>query len=119
MSRKIDALVAEHVMGLKLLEMDKEFPMLMHVTGKNEWGHDTVEGVPEYSKKIEAAWKVMEAVKRFGFSIEWQHDSANFYTKHWWVVGEDEDYETCNDSAPMAICLAALKLKGIEVEEEK
>lgn len=111
MSRKIDALVAEHVMGLNDVESFEKGPFQNNLyynpyDDPNGW-----EVVPNYSTDIADAWEVVEKQKPNWLSLdgcgsEWNvtfHDSENI-----WVAN--------SDTAPMAICLAALKVKGVEVD---
>lgn len=89
--REIDALVAEHVMGLK------------EVRGYTS--------IPCYSTDISAAWDVVE---KLGCYVEyWPGYGASMKSS-----GRDSpDFLGKAKTAPLAICLAALKLKGIDIEK--
>jgi hypothetical protein len=104
--RNIDALVAEHVMGWWLAK-DED----------GEWcfmdGADFVcfnFDVPHYSTDIAAAWEVVEKMGHVG--LNWD-DTTNSPAR-WQCIMERGEYYA--DTAPMAICLAALKAKGVDVE---
>lgn len=88
--RKIDALVDEHVMG---------------------WGCYIV---PNYSSDITAAWEVVEKMEG-----EWFNLSAAS-PKGWYAAfGSPDNESTYGDTAPLAICLAALKTKGIDIKAQE
>lgn len=107
--RKIDALVAEHVMG-------------QHRTGDCGLGDETCPGryepmvrgpcLQQYTNDIAAAWAVVD---------RWHGDVEVRRQNGWWrVVFYEPSYEHEHfgrEPLPLAICLAALKAKGIEVPE--
>lgn len=106
-SRKIDALIAKHVMGIPILANGKV----------NGYHLGLGEGEPkQYSTSISAAWEVVEKMRNDGgwsFLIEYNqicHDGVDFRAEFGCQDGVCEDAP-----APMAICLAALEAKGIEV----
>ncbi len=92
MTRKIDALVAEHVMGLD--------------PNRAEFALD------EYSTDIAAAWEVVEKMS-VPLEIIRHRDG-----KQWGVLDARFRNTTWADTAPLAICLAALKAKGVEVPHD-
>lgn len=109
--RKIDALVAEHIFNLK--------PSRLEVTVAGEvFDHDYYVGRPEdlrlverYSSDIAAAWKVVEKLNADDWRLDLRsndnwHDAS--FSKDGSLIMVD------SDTAPLAICLAALKAKGIE-----
>jgi hypothetical protein len=108
--RELDALVAEKVMGI---EVDRA-PWGELYVGKE--GYDVV---PAYSTDIAAAWEVVEKVtreteKRFTL---WQAPTyyvARFKHYDYWHEGCDsrQALQAKADTAPHAICLAALKAVG-------
>jgi len=120
MSRKIDALVAEHVMGLPVREGPDPYVhagTLRPMSSNRWWLKGTAHGchydwatVPAYSTDIAAAWAVVEK-----FETVTLYKVGNIYdcgidAEHppdWPIVGTDQD------SLPLAICLEALKAKGI------
>jgi len=93
-----------------------------------------LEPVPFYSTDIATAWQVVEKMTEhveLEYDFEWQgpifkpsHDyltSEGFPlgTTCWYVYIEKAGYRewVCADSAPRAICLAALKALGVEVDD--
>lgn len=91
MSRELDALCAEKVMG---------------------WTGDIV---PHYSTNIADAWLLVEAVSHYV-----QLHGPNGYSEGWevCVLREDKDPWTGEaKTAPMAITLAALKTNGVDVSK--
>lgn len=114
MSRKIDTLIAEHVTMLT-----SKYVSDFYENGGDTWWY-TPEGksltrIPDYSTDISAAWEVIEKVKEFirvGRNIKGR----------WWCEierlsyqGEPDTWFVLEDTAPMAICIAALKAKGIKI----
>jgi hypothetical protein len=116
--RELDALVAEKVMGFKVIETDE-------CNGEdNLWlqGYEDQE-LPSYSTDVAAAWEVVEKLKLFQVK---QTDSDGYtdYVQLWqdsegiWTIGDWEDQLLIlseGESAPHAICLAALKAVGVKV----
>lgn len=106
--RKLDALVAEKVMGWKDVNLNGT-GIPPHLKEPYLGQHDRYEN---YSTDIAAAWDVVNMFDSFELK-------GNFYG----VKATLSDYK--NDkfaevtalSGPMAICLAALKAKGIDVSE--
>jgi hypothetical protein len=135
---QINALVAEKIMGwerwtcddLKSKEAFLQPPGTEFVTGT--WYKVDVDiplrdysigTVKEYSTNIKAAWEVVEKLAQMGYDVKinrlihWNTDYECLIGKDNWV---DMDYKYVgSDTAPMAICLAALKAVGVEVEGEK
>lgn len=123
--RKLDALVAEKVMGWVRLERQEQ---LEGKTWNGElftveqfrslysmdiaWlvnGELSLQSHPYYSTDIAAAWDIMAQMQAtHEFSIE-QKGSG-------WKAHFDADWAG-SESAPLAICLAALRAKGIDVSE--
>lgn len=129
--RELDALIAEKVMGLKLCAsaMDKplramgaspapmvEYPLKIHGkpcgTIPGELGH--------YSTDIYEAWRVVEKMRQEpeGWEVvvessigKWR---AEFYPGPEKDAGESGWVET----APRAICLAALRAVGFDVQAQ-
>ena len=109
--RELDALIAEKVMG-------KSLPYNLHemeaMARRTKAGAELVDRmVPHYSTQIADAWLVMEKmsfefteVDIFGHEIErW---TCCF---HGHLHDLDKDGLAYADTAPLAICLAALKTK--------
>lgn len=130
-NREINALIAEKVMGFKIVSSDIEWQTMDNMNyvclhKKN---------LPNYCEDISAAWEVVEKIKDmfkekltgcdYFFAIE-----HCCYPTPSWEAGfkYDEPYEgeffldsksVVADTAPMAICLTALKAVGIDIEGEK
>lgn len=128
--RKIDALVAEYVMEVPVKEEwgEKAFwvyepsPKGTREAPGYKWYREGTLGLrdclPRYSTNISAAWGVVEKMRTEMFSFylmdcagqgSWE---ANFDTK------ADQIYCHMHESASLAICLAALKAKGIDYETD-
>jgi hypothetical protein len=114
--RELDALIAEKVMGLKLYrheyyglsgKLEPDGPFL------NPQGLESVNReIPNYSKDIAAAWEVVkkivhpEVVSSFVFDLRVENWPRKFKAK---FSNGGGAYSAIEDSAPLAICLAALK----------
>lgn len=104
--RELDALVAEKVMGFR------HHPAM---PGYDEMWFMSDGGsidLPNYSTDIAAAWQVVEKL-RLGI--------APMGDGKWGVAMRDQPVNsikdlTINESAPLAICLAALKARGFANE---
>ena len=111
--RELDAAVAEEVMGLR----DVKTVPLKYQGKARQPGlchgpqHDTV---PHYSTDIEAAWEVVERVVNLGWlptlGRGWSCGRGAWCFEI--VKGKDDLERAMADSAPEAICLAALKAVG-------
>ena len=117
--RELDALIAEKVMG-----QDTRWLEVLHgehrlVWFKQNWGYG--DDVPHYSTRIQDAWLVVEKMTGDGFCPALIFDDNGS-----WVMAfdgiqnlpEDDDplitsfcieSKMIADTAPLAICLAALK----------
>jgi hypothetical protein len=118
-SRELDALVAEKVMGLK--QVHRAYDLGEPVTGElyfdnnQDWGT-----VPFYSTDIAAAWSVIDHLIALASAAMDQpyfelRTCGSYYTAVWDT--EERDWPTVTedaDTAPLAICLAALKAVGVE-----
>ncbi len=113
MSREIDALIAEHVMGLDA----SVYPIrngTVYSDGKTTFRID--EGLPHYSTSIKDAWEVIEKVKHDGtFSLDWYEDEGWNVVQY---IGNEID-TTIADTASLAICKAALKAKGVKYDNNR
>lgn len=105
--RDIDKLVAEKVLGLEI-----RYGNIVR-DGKRS-------GIPSYSQNIEHSWKVVEKLRNHrDFTLSDCLDEedkkiyyANFQYNDSYHI---KNYDAFSASAPMAICLAALKSVGVEV----
>ena len=114
-SRELDALVAEKVMGWTLLpcpvHQPRECSFGGQAPGEREPAH-----IPPYSTSIAAAWEVVEHIKH-DVSMYVNHTDAKKPTICV-VIAEPKPYNgmmlPCGeaDTAPLAICRAALKAVG-------
>ncbi len=93
MKPKLNALVAEYILGMKTTLTDDL---------KLNWSH----ALPDYSGDIACAWKIVEKLEPT-FRLE-----LHRYTKGWLAVFEpNDDRPSAKEVAPTAaeaICLAAL-----------
>jgi hypothetical protein len=108
MSRKLDALVAEKVMGL----------VPSAAVGKRKVWND----LPHYSSNITAAWEVVEKFTlRIRIECYAESDYVDFDSEECWHVDIwAPSREGCCVTAPtvtIAICKAALQAVGVSEEE--
>lgn len=113
-NREIDALVAEHVMGWQSLGD-------CWATGSTHKDRQMKKQHFNPSECISDAWLVVEKMedKDFNFSINNCVDPDFRYNTGYDVIFTDEDkntYGITEDTAPMAIALAALKALGVKYE---
>lgn len=118
-NREIDVLIATNFMGWKY---DPKFVHKWTFPVGPLTGRGDLDSMPNYTTNIFDAWKVVEQLsfQGSGFQLESQWCGefgqngysckfADFNSKGWF----DTVY---TDEAPKAICLAALKTIGVEVE---
>jgi len=122
-TREIDRLVAEKVMGWEYDHLYKEYFLKEYVG--NNWHKKYVCKNHEFnpSTNIQDAWKVIEKLcvidrlNKDGYDFQmWSENgkfNANFWKGDFYVLGFAE-----SESAPLAICLAALETVGVEVEDD-
>lgn len=154
MSRAIDVLVAEKVMGWKwhrCHEKNPEGETVYWFTDHEppEWWERPTEvespppehrgsvlrvfiGPPPYSTDIAAAWQVVEKMREIACQVDvtshGEHEVVlahgvvcyiHGFNEDFWREGMlDADYSAVADTAPMAICLAALRAINVEVPKE-
>ena len=144
MSRKIDALIAEHVMDRKVIKDSVKLDLSYNQGMGTKWALGDpktlvttevwgLEILPHYSTNIADAWKVVEKLRsmllgdKLGmccFDLIWRDGESwgvnitRHFDSHqgpWVSVGlSGEDL-----TAPMAICKAALKSKGVDYKDNQ
>jgi hypothetical protein len=116
-SREIDALVAEHVMGWKrMVHEGKPLWLTDHSVSVGTTHIDGTPNCPFYSTDIAAAWEVVEKLSDADPMIRQYGEEDGSWT---WVVdfeGVNKGYVRSRDIC-LAICLSALDFKGILVPE--
>lgn len=108
--RELDALIAEHVMGLERITS-----LYLEIGWRPKGVPVGVHQLKPYSTDIAAAWEVVEKMGVLTWHI-WKTLDDRFYAQ----FGKDQDefhlkHTAEAGSAPHAICLAALKAVGHEV----
>lgn len=142
---KIDILIATHVMEwtkkpikLATLDIRNEFigvaaigKMWEEMGLESRYGQYHIIGVdpqpdncvnlPTYSRNIDLAWKVVE---KYGFiDLSYSEDDAEDHKNYTHACADSTgktpvDKWIKNESKPLAICLAILEAKGIDVDKE-
>lgn len=128
--RELDALVAEKVMGWEVCNSERGAPP------RKTWDKNTIAmscPIPHYSTDIAAAWEVLCKFKRNNpwecgdILLVWgnygedgapkaPHGQICYPQKLAWlcrIENEKGEYVGIAESAPLAICLAALKAVGV------
>lgn len=137
--RELDALVAEKIFGSlwRAYRSDDEEKSVIRLFApsradyceeiqyKNQWGTSSgfyptdYPDLPAYSTDIAAAWEVVEKVGTGWLYLSLLQDSDK--VAGYWRAAFHRLKETPQlvdaDTAPLAICLAALKAVGVEVPE--
>jgi hypothetical protein len=122
--RELDALVAEKVMGWRWLKDDERpgrwlqygtSPGRSPATGSEQvvWG--MMNRLPLYSTSIADAWQVVEKMRAMGKEAElfWTDQGCEVFFARESSIHEGYGFTT---TMPRAICRAALKAVGVEVE---
>lgn len=116
-NREIDRLIAEKVMGWEVKEIPSKKFLDAYVLYKRPNQSNINDHQWNPSTYIQDAWQIVE---KFDFaSVDRITGYGEFYNVTLSVAEEDGTYsevEAKADTAPMAICLAALKAVGIEVK---
>lgn len=125
--RELDALIAEKVMGLVLTcPVDPRFD---HSVGTNRdgtsakrnfcrWPDGKEWWIPFYSTSIADAWQVVEKMKEHGMHllILSANDSGMVHCNFFKGTAGEQNGIAMADTAPLAICKAALVACGVEVD---
>lgn len=114
--KEMDALVARKVMGWKLKETFNGGRAVEIWEGdpKARWGR-IIQGF-QPSQRIPDAWEIVEKLyseKKWGINVRSDHVNKG------WIIDSYKldlkgQFEVFAKTAPMAICLAGLKIVGIE-----
>lgn len=134
--RELDALVAEKVMGwiktdeskydeegIEMTVMESPQGAMAQAFG---WGFecdfdDFGPSLPRFSSDVSAAWEVIEHFSEThrGSVVRWFGKNGERYAASFWPLMETDVVPRDHipaETAPLAICLAALKAVGVEVE---
>jgi hypothetical protein len=110
--RELDALIAEKVMGIKMPAIPINGATYQEWAAISKASHEAV-SPPCYSTEIAAAWQVVEKIKDMvkgtdgTFKIQWCEPVWICYWDHEDFLSNPGYAQA--DTAPHAICLAALK----------
>ena len=131
--RELDALIAEKVMGLTRHDesyVAEGVGKVLRFVWRDGCGTCVYSGdmfLPHYSTNIADAWEVVEKLGRwhgFDFMIVMPDPEQTFhlrtYEAGWYEAtndGPERRVVSDADTAPLAICLAALKAKGVTGEQ--
>jgi len=110
--QELDALVAEKVMGMRP-GVDWHSPCFDEFFCDNP--------CPRFSTSIAAAWEVFEWLCKRGDDIAEVVQLTFNVQNGWWCTSErwtQIDVQGNAPTAPLAICLAALKAVGVEIPAE-
>lgn len=114
MSRELDALVAEKVMGWTNAHRTRPGACLRGYPPTSA----TITLVPAYSSEIAAAWAVVERMREQGYAVTVRSASEGRWVARTWKAPDDPSTDWVReDSAPLAIVLAALRAVGVPEDE--
>ncbi len=121
--RELDALVAEKVMGWKAGTVEH----FASIPDTEE--HASTHGLlPRYSTDMNAAWEIVRALQKRGYTLALVQESTNVHRDRWWArftitfddlepVHPDRGWRSAsayvdelNIAASVAICRAALEI---------
>lgn len=116
--RELDALIAERVMGLAIVDLSQIKDGMLELDKPVTSLH--IGDPPPYSTSIEAAWEIVENIGHtigdnddpHDFTI--MHNSDGTWTVGWLAFRDGFGISEQSNTAPHAICLAALKSIGYE-----
>lgn len=138
--RELDALIAEKVMGWNWVNVFSNALMIVPPIGdKLRHAHKYVDkgipdNMPHYSTNIADAWLVVEKLKGMGFGVtinevckrsgfyKYNDNVLGYWHCNFTVSDKDDNDKLLKtnpeiaETAPLAICLAALKACGDEVD---
>lgn len=119
-SRELDRLVAEKIMGLIEIHVSEQTGELLHTDPADPLLAYEIP-VPQYSTDIASAWLVVEHIRKNNIRDVLTLASPSDETEYWFATFEKKwhgrasqdlyEWES-GESAPHAICLAALKAVG-------
>ena len=118
-SSELDLLIAEKVMGLTVMPGSEEGKTVGDYIGPLYFSNNRWKPLDHYSTDISAAWEVVEKMKE-DYMVRLQTNILGDWECYFTAPMESETihYAGISKSAPHAICLAALRVKGIEYETE-
>jgi hypothetical protein len=116
--RELDALVATKVFGLRVVTAaESQVSIARHLDPTDRFVEVDVagvfcgmKGIRHYSTDIAAAWQVVEKMRSSGHLSDINTRSEYVECEFW--TGNHTDGVASSDTAPHAICLAALKALG-------
>lgn len=128
---ELDALVAEHVMGatwerhanahrdwLAFDHADSAKWRAVFATRDDDGNVEVWSACPDYSTDVSVAWQVVEKLHEWGLIVTISKGPDNFTwdVRGWNDRTNDSRYIAHGETAPLAICLAALK--AVEAVEQ-
>lgn len=84
---------------------------LKHLRWHKKEEYSEVEKLPDYCHDIKAAWEVVEYLRKTNTDMRLVYHPPYGSTESWSCELEAQNFSESADSAPMAICLAFLKLE--------
>lgn len=113
---EIDALVATEIMGWNLMGNEYFFT---HNGQTTEYFRESKFALDLWqpTRRIEQAWEVMEKeiLSNCNVSIDWNINYGVGNANGWCVTIDGSVMATFCETAPLAICMAVLRAKGIDV----
>jgi len=115
MSREIDCLIAEHIFDWGGIAPDEDDQLVGHWDSELG-GNRSV--VPEYSKYVMYAYTIIEKLDYLSFSINRESCVGVRWDVSAYNDGDIKEVwsSNCQDTLAMAVCIVALKSKGVKYE---
>ena len=124
--REIDALVAEKVMGCRVEKCGHAFNVFCRCDPRRIHGKFPHDEILRYTSDISAAWEVVEKMRELNngdvteFRFTWRGTKNPGYCFRIWESDLEVDMEEFRADTPaLAICLAALKAKGVGIPDPR
>lgn len=120
--RKLDALVAEKVMGWTLNRFWPVCDLRIDQSKQCEqWFNEEAQysDLPNYSTNLKAAWEILEIISCHSLEVYWEEYFGWRCEISLWdtVIGDMKVTKERGDTAPHAICKAALRLYGVDLND--
>lgn len=119
--RELDSLIAEKVFGRSVVTYRNGdiWRVMLNTILNDGWkyidiGTGILKNIPPYSTNIAAAWEVVEKLRSERMMVSIVSDEDGGWNVEMWDYNNRQSKEVFSETAPHAICLAALKAVGYE-----
>lgn len=113
--RERDALIHQNIFNIDMAGFKTPSGYTANSLVKDEENRTTWIDVPYYTADILAAWEVVEKFHEHNFLVNYLTDEIPGLSKIGWHAAFDDEHAMGCETAPEAICIAALKMIGVEI----